>query len=50
MKKFNNIIDFNADIIILSMGCDIIEGDDFNIMNCSTNFYKNLYDKLKNSK
>jgi acetoin utilization deacetylase AcuC-like enzyme len=38
---------FNADLYIISMGCDIIQGDNFNIMNCSTKFYKCVYDKLK---
>lgn len=46
-EKMKDINRFNPDLYIISMGCDIIDGDDFNIMHCSTKFYKSVYDKLK---
>ena len=46
-EKMKYINTFNADLYIISMGCDIIDGDNFNIMNCSTKFYKSVYDRLK---
>lgn len=38
---------FNPTIFIISMGCDIVDGDNFDIMRCSTEFYKKVYDMLK---
>ena len=46
-EKMKHINRFNPDLYIISMGCDIVHGDDFNIMCCSTKFYKSVYDKLK---
>lgn len=48
-KKFNIISTFSPDVFIISMGCDIVTGDHFDIMDCSTMFYKTVYDLLKNT-
>ena len=46
-EKYSIIKEFNPDLFIISMGCDIISEDNFNIMNCSTSFYKLFYDNIK---
>lgn len=46
-EKYSIIEEFSPDLFIISMGCDIISKDNFNIMNCSTSFYKSFYDIMK---
>jgi acetoin utilization deacetylase AcuC-like enzyme len=46
-SKFETIGDFNPDVFIISMGCDIIINDPFDIMKCSTSLYKQVFDLLK---
>jgi acetoin utilization deacetylase AcuC-like enzyme len=46
-NKFDTIKNFNPDIFIISMGCDIIINDPFDIMKCSTSLYKQVYHLLK---
>jgi acetoin utilization deacetylase AcuC-like enzyme len=47
MKELPKLTDFNPDFFVLSMGCDIVDGDDFDIMRCSPQLYKKIYDILK---
>lgn len=44
--KYEEISMFEPDVFIISMGCDIIDGDSFDIMKCSNSFYKKVYDNL----
>ena len=46
-EQFSVITKFIPDVFIISMGCDIIIGDNFNIMKCSHIFYKKVYDILQ---
>ena len=45
--ELDKIKEFKPSIFIVSMGCDIVDGDNFDIMRCSTEFYKKVYDMLK---
>lgn len=46
-KEIEHIKKFNPNYIVMSMGCDIVDGDDFDVMRCSHKLYKQVYDILK---
>lgn len=47
IKELPKLKNFNPDLFIMSMGCDIVDGDNFKIMKCSHLLYKKIYDILK---